>query len=71
VESYNPLVACVLEVAEAKLGIEELARRLKISSDQVRAWRDGQILAPEHKLLAVADVLVATRTTSVAASSLS
>jgi DNA-binding transcriptional regulator YiaG len=53
----NPLVRHVLDLAETRLGMTEVARRLEVPVEAVRAWRDGHIVLPEHKLLALVDVI--------------
>jgi len=53
----NPLVKRALQVAEGRLGMEELAARLKAHSSTVIAWRDGHATMPERKFLLLVDVL--------------
>ncbi len=53
----NTLVARAIEVAEQKIGIEELARRLNAPDTTVRAWRDRHASMPERKFLLLVDVL--------------
>jgi hypothetical protein len=43
------LVRLALQAAEKKLGIEELARRLKAPDTLVRTWRDGYSAIPQSK----------------------
>ena len=53
----NTLVVRAIEVAEQRLGMEELARRLKTPDTTVRAWRDRHATMPERKFLLLVDVL--------------
>jgi hypothetical protein len=45
-----------LEIAEKRLGLEELARRLKAHPETLRAWRYGHATIPERKFLLLVDV---------------
>lgn len=51
------LVRMALAAAEAKLGMEMLARRLKAPETTVRAWRDGHSAMPQPKLVMLVDVM--------------
>ena len=53
----NPLVLRALEVVERKVGLHELALRLHMPEDTVRAWRDGNATMPERYFLRLVDVL--------------
>jgi hypothetical protein len=53
----NPLVARALEIAENRLGIAELSRRLQVPDTTVRAWRFGQETMPAKKFLELVDIL--------------
>jgi DNA-binding transcriptional regulator YiaG len=46
-----------ISVVERKIGITELAARLKVPEDTLRAWRDGHATMPERKFLMLIDVL--------------
>jgi hypothetical protein len=51
------LVTRAIEVAEAHIGIEALARRLGVHPFNVRSWRDGTGFIPGEKFLALVDLL--------------
>ena len=51
------LVQRAIEAAEAKVGTEELARRLKAPVSTVRAWRDGHGAMPPKKFVLLIDVM--------------
>ena len=53
----SPLVMRAISVVERKIGIAELAVRLKVPEDLVKAWRDGHATMPERKFLMLVDVL--------------
>jgi hypothetical protein len=53
----SPLIARALEIAEKKIGMDELSRRLNAPDSIVRAWRDGHATMPEYKFLSLVDVL--------------
>jgi hypothetical protein len=53
----NPLVGRALDVAEGKLGIRELCRRLVAPEAVIRSWRLGQTNMPEYKFLQLVDIL--------------
>jgi hypothetical protein len=46
----------LLETAERRIGLAELARRLKAPEHLVQAWIKGHATMPERKLLLLADV---------------
>ena len=46
-----------IENAEAKVGMEELARRLKAPASTVRAWRDGHLAIPQAKFVLLIDMM--------------
>ena len=52
------LVMKALEVAEKKLGMEELSRRLGAADTTIRDWRMGLATMPERKWLRLVDILV-------------
>ena len=51
------LVKHALEVAEKRLGIQELSRRFSAPDATVRAWRDGLAAMPKPTFLLLVDVL--------------
>ena len=53
----SPLIARVIEVVAARLGADELARRLNVPLTTLDAWRNGQATMPEFKFLRLVDVL--------------
>lgn len=55
----NPPVARALAVAENRLGVEELCRRLVAVAPEtlLRAWRLGHSTMPEYKFLRRVDIL--------------
>ena len=55
----NPVVVRALRVAEEKLGLEQLAERLRASDETLHAWRDGQAVMPQHRFLRLVDLLTA------------
>jgi hypothetical protein len=54
----NPLVARALDVAEKRLGIDELCRRLIVNEATIRGWRFGHTTMPEYKFLLLIDILI-------------
>ena len=46
-----------LEIAEKRLGMEELSRRLGAPEPTIRAWRFGHATMPEYKFLRLVDIL--------------
>jgi hypothetical protein len=54
----NPLIGRALDVAEKRLGIEELCRRLIVPEATIRAWRFGHTTMPEDKFQRLVDVLL-------------
>ncbi len=48
----------ILRRAASKIGIPELARRLKVPAHLVEAWMTGHASMPQDKLLALADLIV-------------
>ncbi len=53
----SPLVTRALEVAEKRLGMEELATRLGAPDTLIQAWRFGHATIPEAKFLKLVDIL--------------
>ena len=53
----NPQVARAVEVAEKRLGTQELSVRLGVPDSNLSAWRLGQAAMPEHKFLQLVDIL--------------
>ena len=58
VSAADPAIKRAIDAAEARLGMEEITRRLKLPAETVRAWRDGHIVLPAHNLLALTDALM-------------
>ena len=54
-----PHISLGLSIAEKRLGLEELSRRLDASETTIRAWQSGDVSMPEHKFLQLVDVLLA------------
>ena len=54
----SPLITKALEIAEKRLGIEELSKRLGEHETAIRAWRFGHATMPEHKFLQLVDMLI-------------
>jgi len=53
----SPLITRALDVAEKRLGMDELCHRLAAPETLVRAWRLGQAAMPEYKFLRLVDIL--------------
>ena len=53
----SPLVMRALDVAEKRLGIDELSRLLEAPDTMIRAWRFGHATIPEAKFLKLVDIL--------------
>jgi len=53
----SPLISKALEIAEERLGMETLAKRLHTTDSLIRAWRLGHATMPEYKFLRLADIL--------------
>ena len=53
----SPLISKGLQIAEKRLGIEELAKRLRTTDSMIRAWRMGHATMPEYKFLRLVDIL--------------
>jgi hypothetical protein len=51
------LVRLAIAAAEAKIGMEELVRRLKAPESTVRAWRDGHGAIPQKKFVLLIEVM--------------
>ena len=47
-----------LQVAEVKLGMEELSRRINAPAEQIRGWRMGRATMPERKWFMLIDILL-------------
>jgi hypothetical protein len=53
----SPLVTKALEIAEKRLGRDELVRRLGAPDSTIKAWRFGHATMPEYKFLRLVDIL--------------
>jgi len=53
----SPLVMRGLEIADKKLGMDELSRRLQAPATTIRAWQFGHATMPEYKFLRLVDIL--------------
>jgi hypothetical protein len=53
----SPLVTRGLEIAEKRLGMDELCRQLNVSESSIRAWMLGHATMPEYKFLRLVDIL--------------
>jgi len=53
----SPLIAKGIEIAQARLGIEELCKRLDAPEALIRAWQLGHITMPESRFLRLVDIL--------------
>jgi hypothetical protein len=53
----SPLITRALDVAEKRLGIQELCHRLAVPETTVRAWQLGHATMPEYKFLRLVDIL--------------
>lgn len=53
----SPLIERALQIAERRLGLEELSRRLVAPETTIRAWRLGYASMPEYKFLRLVDLL--------------
>ena len=53
---YQP-IDTALELAEKRLGVRELALRLKVDEDAITAWRYGQSSMPSQTFLRLVDLL--------------
>jgi len=53
----SPLIARALDIAEKRLGMEELCHRLAVPESAVRGWRLGHTAMPEYKFLRLVDIL--------------
>jgi len=53
----SPLISRGLEIAEKRLGIDELTVRLNAPETSIRAWRLGHASMPEYKFLKLVDIL--------------
>jgi len=54
----SPLVARAIQVAQYKLGLDQLARKMNVSQALLKAWRDGQASMPRADFLALVDLLL-------------
>jgi hypothetical protein len=63
------VVVNALEAAEKRLGMEELAIRLKAPATTVRAWRMGHATMPERKFVMLIDILASIEPTWTESSS--
>lgn len=55
----SPLVARALQIAEKRLGLQELCARLGVPAMVVQAWRFGHVEMPNDKFLLLVDLLTA------------
>ena len=53
----TPLVLRAIAVVEQKIGLAELATRLKVPDDTLLAWRNGHVTMPERNFLLLVDLL--------------
>jgi hypothetical protein len=53
----SPLITKGLEIAENRLGIDQLSERLGVPAALVRAWRFGHAAMPEKDFLTLVDIL--------------
>ena len=53
----SPLITKGLEIAEKRLGMEELAKRMHTTDSLIRAWRMGHATMPDYKFLRLVDIL--------------
>jgi len=53
----SPLITRGLEIAEKRLGMEELCKRLRATETSIRAWGLGHATMPEYKFLQLVDIL--------------
>jgi hypothetical protein len=54
----NPLIERGLEMAEQRLGMGELCKRLDSPSSSIEAWRLGHTTMPDGKFLLLVEVLM-------------
>jgi len=54
---HSSLISRGLEIAEKRLGIDELTVRLNAPETSIRAWRLGHASMPEYKFLKLVDIL--------------
>jgi len=54
----SPLVMKALELAENRLGIDELSRRLGAPETTIRDWRMGFATMPERKWFKLVDIVM-------------
>lgn len=55
----SPLIQRAIAIAETKIGLIELADRLRAAPETVQAWRAGLSSMPQTKFLLLVDVLTA------------
>jgi len=53
----SPIIGKALEIAEKRLGVVELAKRLYTTVSLIQAWRMDHATMPEYKFLRLADLL--------------
>lgn len=53
----SPLVSRAIDVAEKRLGMDELAQKLVAPPTAIEAWRSGHPSMPEAKFLKLVDIL--------------
>ena len=54
----SPLVMRALELAESRLGMEELSRRLGAPATTILDWRMGLATMPERKWFRLVDIVM-------------
>jgi CheY-like chemotaxis protein len=54
----SPLIMRGLQLAEERLGLDELARRLDVALPTIEDWRTGLATMPESKFLQLIDIVV-------------
>ncbi len=53
------MVMRALQIAEEKLGLQQLSLRLSAPGATLHAWRDGHATMPQHRFLRLIDLLSA------------
>ena len=55
--AVSPLITKGIEIAQGRLGVDELCERLDAPETLVRAWQLGHVAMPESKFLRLVDIL--------------